>query len=229
MQIRVMENGPYLVSGSVPLAMQTIETDANGDSVGWVEGRRFEAQEKYALCRCGQSSNKPFCDGTHKVAGFEGTETGRRLYAEMAVETVGPELTVTDAKVLCAAAAYCHPAAGRIWDLALEEDAAAVALAEREAALCPSGRLVAWRARQAVEPELDPSIGVVEDPHKGVSGPLWVRGGIRIESFDGHVYEVRNRVTLCRCGQSKNKPFCDTRHIPAGFNDGLFTVEPPAA
>jgi CDGSH-type Zn-finger protein len=39
-----------------------------------------------------------------------------------------------------------------------------------------------------------------------------VRGGITIESADGVPYEVRNRVTLCRCGRSDNKPFCDASH-----------------
>jgi hypothetical protein len=80
---------------------------------------------------------------------------------------------------------------------------------------CPSGRLVAWdkQAGQPVEPALSPSIGLVQDPTKGVSGPLWVRGGIAVESADGEVYEARNRQTLCRCGASRNKPFCDGSHI----------------
>ncbi|UCF09264.1 MAG: CDGSH iron-sulfur domain-containing protein, partial [Thermoplasmata archaeon] len=44
-------------------------------------------------------------------------------------------------------------------------------------------------------------------------GPIWVRGRIPIESADGHIYEIRNRVTLCRCGWSSNKPFCDSSHL----------------
>jgi len=48
-------------------------------------------------------------------------------------------------------------------------------------------------------------------------GPYWVRGGVRIESADGHVWETRNRVTLCRCGASSNKPFCDATHDEIGF------------
>ncbi|MCJ7713336.1 CDGSH iron-sulfur domain-containing protein, partial [Candidatus Bathyarchaeota archaeon] len=53
-----------------------------------------------------------------------------------------------------------------------------------------------------------------------VSGPIWVKGGVIVESSDGTSYEVRNRQTLCRCGKSENKPFCDGTHIKAGFNDG---------
>jgi len=70
-----------------------------------------------------------------------------------------------------------------------------------------------------IEPELPLSIGLIEDPAQGCSGPLWVRGGVQIESADGFKYEVRNRVTLCRCGQSQNKPFCDGTHAAVGFRD----------
>ena len=54
-----------------------------------------------------------------------------------------------------------------------------------------------------------------------MSGPIWVRGGITVESADGREYEVRNRVTLCRCGQSSNKPFCDGSHVECSFHDHL--------
>jgi CDGSH-type Zn-finger protein len=83
--------------------------------------------------------------------------------------------------------------------------------------------LVAWdrRTREPHEPDLRPSIGLVEDPAAGVSGPLWVKGGISIVSADGVEYEARNRVTLCRCGASQNKPFCDGTHASIGFDDGL--------
>jgi CDGSH-type Zn-finger protein len=48
---------------------------------------------------------------------------------------------------------------------------------------------------------------------------LWVRGGIPVISADGFAYEVRNRVTLCRCGASANKPFCDGSHYKISFRD----------
>jgi len=86
---------------------------------------------------------------------------------------------------------------------------------------CPSGRLVAWeRASGApVEPSLPRSIGVTEQRSENVSGPLWLRGGIPVISADGFAYEVRNRMTLCRCGASANKPFCDGSHFKVGFRD----------
>jgi len=41
-----------------------------------------------------------------------------------------------------------------------------------------------------------------------------------VEASDGTTYEVRDRVTLCRCGHSSNKPFCDGTHKVVGFRDG---------
>ena len=72
-----------------------------------------------------------------------------------------------------------------------------------------------------IEPELPSSTGVVEDPALGVSGPLWVRGGITVESHDGRPYEVRTRVTLCPCGASNNMPFCNGSHASIKFKDGI--------
>ena len=65
-----------------------------------------------------------------------------------------------------------------------------------------------------IERDLEKSIGVIEDPSIGASGPFWVRGGIPIYSAGGELYEVRNRLTICRCGKSTNKPFCDSSHYP---------------
>jgi hypothetical protein len=86
---------------------------------------------------------------------------------------------------------------------------------------CPAGRLVAWdkETKEAIDPELPISIGLIEDPAQDCSGPIWLRGGIHVASADGFEYEVRNRVTLCRCGQSGNKPFCDGSHAQMKFKD----------
>ena len=66
---------------------------------------------------------------------------------------------------------------------------------------------------KTIEPELEPSIVVIEYPPRGEHGPLWVRGGIPVVSADGKPYHIRNRLTLCRCGRSENKPFCDGSHV----------------
>jgi hypothetical protein len=78
---------------------------------------------------------------------------------------------------------------------------------------CPSGALSYSLAGEQQEPTLPRAIGVIDD------GPLWVTGGIPIELVDGTRLETRNRVTLCRCGASTNKPLCDGSHTDAGFTD----------
>jgi CDGSH-type Zn-finger protein len=220
--IAISANGPYLVNGAVPLSKQHIVVDAKGESVDWRTGHEYPVTEKYALCRCGQSANKPFCDGTHKKVGFDGTETASRApYRELAEKIDGPVLDLTDAESLCAFARFCDTH-GKIWNLVEHTDKAETRkIVEGQAAHCPGGRLVAVERKggHALEPKLEPSIGLVEDTAEAVSGPLWVRGGIPVFAADGTAYEVRNRVTLCRCGASSNKPFCDGSHASVGFSD----------
>jgi len=219
-KIDITEDGPYIVMGGIPLAQQTIGVNDGGESVKWVEGKAYPHQESYALCRCGQSRSKPFCDGSHATAGFDGTETADRSpYLKQAETIEGPVMNLTDVEGLCAFGRFCDPN-GRVWNMVAETDDAEVrANFIRQVGDCPAGRLVAWdkKTGKPVEPHLEPSIGLVEDPQRECSGPIWVRGGIRIVGADGEAYEVRNRVTLCRCGQSQNKPFCDGTHAAIQF------------
>jgi CDGSH-type Zn-finger protein len=209
----------------VPLSRYVIEVDEEGNSREWRRTHTYETSSEYALCRCGQSGNKPFCDGSHLWVGFDGSESllTRVPYLELADELDGPERALTDVRQLCVGARFCDPPP-TVWRLVdATGDEPARRRFDHMVGNCPSGRLVAWdrRTAQAFEPSLDPSIAVVEDPALGVSGPLWIRGGIPVASSpDGHVYERRNRVTLCRCGQSQNKPLCDGTHAAIGFRDG---------
>jgi len=227
-RIKVTKNGPYLVSGNVPLVKQIIVTDKQGFSLKWKEGQEYPAKESYSLCRCGHSKNMPYCDGSHAKVGFDGTETAScEPYIEQAEEFEGPEITLTDAKSLCVHARFCDRAGGT-WKLVQESsDPHSKQIAIQECCDCPSGRLVVWdkKTGKAIEPEFEQSIGLVEDPIKGVSGPIWVKGGIPVESSDGKRYEIRNRITLCRCGHSKNMPYCDGSHIPVGFTDDDKSLE----
>ena len=137
----------------------------------------------------------------------------------------GPVMQLADAEALCAFARFCDPN-GRIWNqVAKSDEPRARANLIRQAGDCPAGRLVVIDRASggAVEPTLPRSIGVVEDPSLDCSGPLWVRGGIEIVGEDGKAYETRNRMTLCRCGRSENKPFCNGAHAAdPKFRDGLF-------
>ena len=224
-KITISKNGPYLVSGDVPLAVQQIESNAAGESINWKEGKRWPAAAKYALCRCGESKTKPFCDGTHTKIGFNGKETAaHRPIMEEATILDGPMMELADAEELCAFGRFCDPH-GQVWNQVEGVDKPAKRTQfVHQVGMCHSGRLMAIdkESGKVIEPELPVSIGVVEDPVVGCSGPLWVRGGITIEDSHGVAYEVRNRVTLCRCGRSENKPFCNGAHAAdPKFHDGV--------
>lgn len=222
-KIVIAKDGPYLVSGGLPLGTEIAEVGEEGEPERWVKGKRYPAQERYALCRCGQSGNQPFCDGNHSRVGFDGTEkASRKSYNEQAEKIEGPGIDLKDAESLCSSARFCFPEGGT-WELTLESgDPEKRKTAIRQACNCPSGRLVACdkKTGKPVEPRFKPSISLIEDPQAGASGPIWVKGGVTIESEDGRAYEKRNRVTFCRCGRSDNKPFCDGTHIKVRFNDG---------
>ncbi|MBI5232637.1 MAG: CDGSH iron-sulfur domain-containing protein, partial [Coriobacteriales bacterium] len=196
-RITVSNNGPYLVRGGVPIQRQVITPDAEGESQKWTEGERLPPKESCGLCRCGRSDSKPYCDGSHTTVAFDGTETADRTsYDEVATAIEGPNLTLLDDPARCAEARFCHRSGGA-WNLVLEGDPEADAIVIREAKLCPSGRYTAVdrHTGHRHEPELEPSIGLVDDPGGDCAGPLWIRGRIPIFSAEGVPYEVRNRVT----------------------------------
>jgi CDGSH-type Zn-finger protein len=222
-KITITKDGPYIVSGGLPIYKQIIGIGKENEPEKWIKGREIPSGEPCTLCRCGESKNKPFCDGAHGRVGFNGKETaGKKNYDKQARIINGPTLKLKDASVLCAAARFCHRGGGT-WGLTQHsDDPNARELAIEEACSCPSGRLVECdrKTGNVYEKKFPLSISLVEDPQNKMSGPIWLKGGIPVESSDGTVYEVRNRQTLCRCGKSKNKPFCDGSHIDAGFNDG---------
>ena len=218
-KVQVLKNGPYLASGNVPLFPATIKCDNEGIPAEWGIGDKLKTAQSYALCRCGQTKTKPFCDGTHVKVNFDGTEASdNESFDKMSKEIDGPTLKLKDAEILCASARFCHRG-GDIWPQIPKSDNSQLKRnALRNACDCPSGRLVVIdkETGKVVEPSLEKSIGIIDDPSKGVDGPYWVRGGIPVYSAEGTLYEVRNRVTLCRCGKSTNKPFCDSSHYPEG-------------
>lgn len=220
-RIRVTVNGPYHVEGAIPLVRKAILYSDQNESLAWQKGQTLETPASYALCRCGCSATKPFCDGSHAVNGFNGTEQadpGPTAKRQRTLNSNGP-IEVKSDLGLCVHARFCFNRDGNVNQMLLDADdigtlSQVIALVER----CPSGTLTyalpnAEEAYEKVEPDLPQAIGVI------ANGPLWVTGGILIDRADGQPVEVRNRMTLCRCGQSKNKPFCDGSHIPAGFKD----------
>jgi len=206
-KIKVSKNGPYLVSGKIPLAKEIAIGNANNGPTDWVREEEMEVLENYALCRCGHSRNKPFCDGTHQKIYFVALDIiDQQLFTEKASKIVGPELDLYDYQKLCSGARFCHLGQSTWNDVINSNNLEAKQNAIRSACNCPSGRLVVVdkQTGKMIEPDYQPVIGITEDPLAGVSGPLAVKGNIEIETSDGEKYETRNRVTLCRCGLSKN-------------------------
>ena len=215
-KITVTRDGPFIVSGGVPLSIEEICDDEEGHSMAWVPVKKFPVEKEYALCRCGKSKNKPFCDGTHEEIHFDGTEREDSDPYHEGIEVIlGPALTLADNTHLCGHARFCMRAGG-IWNLVMQSgNPVARDLAIGQAFNCPTGRLVIHdnATGKTIEPDLEKSIVVIEYPQRREHGPLWVRGGIPVISADGKPYRIRNRVALCRCGRSKNKPFCDGSHV----------------
>ncbi len=224
MKIRILPEGPYEVIGGVPLNQAIIVPDTDGAGAEWKDGKSYQpADEPYHLCRCGHSGNKPYCDGQHKMIKFVGLEVADKTPYEEAAELYeGKTMDLLDQRSLCAVARFCDRFDG-VWELAVngvtkdERD-----IAVYEACCCPSGRLtIVKKNGEKIEPPLECEISVVQDPATGHKGPLWVKGGIKIEGSDGEEYETRNRVTLCRCGQSSNMPFCDSSHLNCTHMEGM--------
>ncbi len=223
-KIKIMKNGPYEVTGSIPLKEMIISR--NDTCYFYKEGRNFDLKKTYYLCRCGKSKTPPYCDGSHSHVNFDGTLTAQKVYTdEEAKKYEGKNLLLKDWEILCAFARFCHSSEGDVWTVTEEaknkyqED-----WAVKMACECPSGRLVMIDKKTGleIEPAFEPSIVILQDPLRDCSGPLWVRGRIPIEDETGSVFQIRNRVTLCRCGASTNKPFCDARHVSIGFQDDFF-------
>ena len=202
----------------------------NEDGTPWIYRKgqvEFPESEPMALCRCGESKDKPFCDGSHAKATWDCKETASfEPILEDADIIDGPLISLLDNEKYCSFARFCD-AKGRVWNIVQEaQNQEEVELAIREAEHCPSGRLmiVDNETKTIYEPEFAPSISLLEDSGIKVSGPIWVKGGIKIISSSGETYEIRNRVTLCRCGQSRNKPFCDGTHASIRFQDDIVQI-----
>ena len=221
--VEVMKNGPYRIHGTPQLQVQVITQNSEGKSGSFVAGQSFPVKDGTMLCRCGHSKNKPYCDGSHLKVGIDLAETASFApLLDGATEIDGPEVSLTDNETYCAFARFCDNGQ-RIWgevQIAGEQHAdLAVSMAHR----CPSGRLIVWdnATRAPIETAEPAALWLLEDPAEGCSGPLALRGGIRVQSASGESYEIRNRQTLCRCGESSNKPFCDGTHASMKFKDGL--------
>ena len=210
-RVRVRRDGPYLVTGGP-------------DTTDWL-GIPAGATPVTALCRCGRSGRKPWCDGTHAEVGFSDTRHDDRQ-PDRLDRYEARQFAITDNRGTCAHSGRCTDALPTVFRQR-EEPFVAPAGGRADDILravqaCPSGALgVAIHDRRAAEladPARPPSISVSKD------GPYYVTGGVALDD-DAGAPVPRNagaspeHYALCRCGQSKNKPFCSGAHWYADFHD----------
>jgi CDGSH-type Zn-finger protein len=218
-KIEVEMGGPYIVSGNIPLVSKTQVVSEYGEPLTWKKDGEIAAEEPYKLCRCGQSGSKPFCDSTHFMIDFDGTEMAPTNTIAERWETYpgSKNIVIRIDMNLCTSAGFCANRDTSIAEMATHADdtqvrALAIAMVEH----CPSGALTYALAEGEADIEVDlpQQIAVTTEitSEEAILGPLWVSGGIPIMRSDGQPFETRNRVTLCDCGHSQMKPLCDGSH-----------------
>jgi len=208
-KIVCLPNGPYyLLNDMVPVPVPNLRR-ANGEPCANVRG--------VALCRCGGSKNKPFCDGTHGTNGFrdhnlaEGSRNRRVNY-------VGKRITIHDNRGICAHAGFCSDSLEAVFRSGqepwIDPDGARVEEIIQTIKKCPSGAL-SYSIANVEHRDQDrvPMVTVTKD------GPYAITGGIELLGIPFGEGASREHYTLCRCGASKNKPFCDGSHWQIGFRD----------
>ncbi len=188
-------DGPYLV--------KDLENFAN-------QKGPIETRETMAICRCGESANKPFCDGTHKKIGFSSAKLDGR--AEDKRENYqGKKITIHDNRSICAHAGRCTDGLAAVFRLKEEPwihaDAASADEIIATIQKCPSGAL-SYSVDNVEHGERDGEPTIFVAPN----GPYVVSGGPDLVDTTRAEGAAKKHFTLCRCGGSKNKPFCDGTH-----------------
>ncbi|MEE9301850.1 MAG: CDGSH iron-sulfur domain-containing protein [Alphaproteobacteria bacterium] len=204
-----LPNGPYyLLNESEPETVPNLE-NSKGEALKTIRG--------VALCRCGGSNNKPFCDGTHGTNGFTDKKTtdgkldGRIDYA-------GKSITIHDNRGICAHAGLCTGNLASVFKLDhepwIDPDGATLEEVVATISKCPSGALsYTIESVEHRDQDRPPQVTVTKD------GPYAVTGGIELAGQPRGEGASLEHYTLCRCGGSKNKPFCDGTHWSIKFRD----------
>ncbi|MEM9523886.1 MAG: CDGSH iron-sulfur domain-containing protein [Pseudomonadota bacterium] len=206
-KITLRDNGPLVV--------------ANPPTLRDSDGNEIETKPVTALCRCGKSAGKPFCDGAHKSAGFESSPDPRGIRNDPLTyegEVGGTPVKVHYTPVLCSHAGACAEAASTVfrpgekpWIQPSEGDMAGLL---RAMAACPSGALRIETGETGPQHLTAAEVEISIEKN----GPYRVRNVPLDCTFNG-IGASRAKYVLCRCGQSKNKPFCDGTHHDIGWRD----------
>lgn len=200
-KIEERKNGPLMARGITK--MQTLD------------GQAVETKPVMALCRCGESQNKPFCDGSHSKAGFE-DRGGKPEGPDRVFTYTGVETSVSFNPRLCGHAAECGRIAKNIFNPSqkpwVQPDQGTRAEVESVIAACPSGALKIVQSDQTgADLFADRAQITVQE-----NGPFWVQGVAPPEELQGEGM-IEGKYLLCRCGKSGAKPFCDGTHRAAGW------------
>lgn len=210
-EIRVSLDGPYVVTNVCEFR-------------SWL-GEALPAKAEMALCRCGQSSNKPFCDGSHAKANFSGAKDPSRV-PDRRDEYDGVGVQIFDNRGICAHSGFCTDRLASVFHVGKEPfvtpSGGRMDEIIQAVRACPSGALSygidAVEARAHVDQKRPPAIEVSKD------GPYRITGGVRLVDEVGNDVlraegSSREHYTLCRCGHSQNKPFCSGMHWHVKFAD----------
>ncbi len=195
-------NGPYLLKDLKNLANQK---------------GPIETKETMALCRCGGSANKPFCDGTHAKIGFSSAKIAGRI-EDKRENYAGKKITIHDNRGICAHAGRCTDGLSSVFRLKEEPwihpDAGGADEIIATIQKCPSGAL-SYSVEDAEHTDRDGEPSVFVAPN----GPYVVSGGPDLIDTTRAEGASTEHFTMCRCGGSKNKPFCDGTHWHIEFKD----------
>lgn len=201
--IELRQNGPALVSGLSSLV------GADGESV--------PTKPMMALCRCGASKNKPFCDGSHTSINFSDERSPERT-ADGTQSYEGQNISVHYNRLLCSMSSECGRRLVQVFDTNrepwIEPDQGSVDEIVSVVRACPSGALSYQVNGAPIRHEVaqDSEIEIESD------GPYNMRN-ISLTAGEWGSGACQNKYSLCRCGASKNKPFCDGSHSASGFVD----------
>ena len=207
-KIVFIENGPiYLINDPNPRKVDNLENS---------KGEQLETVSGVALCRCGASKNKPFCDGTHTSIEFKSENPPQDIGKTKSYE--GQKITIHDNRKICCHAAECVEKLSQVFrknerpwiapDNANPEEI--IELIKK----CPSGAL-SYSTDGVKHTDYDGIPRIIVSKN----GPLLVKGGMEMPAVEFEEGVSKEHYTLCRCGASKNKPFCDGEHFTINFQD----------
>ena len=180
-------------------------------------GNKFPLAPVTALCRCGHSKNKPYCDGSHVNAHFSGEKDPDRR-PDRIKEYFGAQIKVLDNRGVCDHNGACINFLPSVFRMGVrpwiypdgDTPERIIELIKQ----CPSGAL-SYEIDDVRYQDFDRSPALKLVP--GAS--IHVEGGIELKDDLGNKPECAEHYCLCRCGQSLNKPFCDGNHYFSEFDD----------